>query len=95
MKVVAMIVFQCAVLYCVIQGHRRLELDRRAAESAGRAEQELASARSRRQIAERDNRGVDAAKRAEVAAFCAERAAQEQFADCTQRDWPYRAILEW
>ena len=95
MKVFAMIAFQCAALYCVALGSNRLVTDQQAAESASRAERQLASAKTQLQAAQNDNRGVDAARQLEKAAFCAELAAQEQLAACALRDWPCRAILEW
>jgi hypothetical protein len=94
-KVFAMIAFQCAALYCVAMGSSRLAIDRQAAESASRAERRVASARNQLQAAQKDNRGVNAARQLEKAAVCAELAAQEQLAACALRDWPYRAILEW
>ena len=95
MKVLAMIVFQCAILYCVGLGVKCRETDDRAASSARMAEQRLVSARDEFQSALDGDREVEEAKRRLTAALTADLDAQTRLACRLQRDWPVLAVVGW
>jgi hypothetical protein len=95
MKVFAMIVVQCAILYCVALGKNSLQSDDRAANSARMAEQRLAWARGQFETALNQNRDVSSARQLLRTACCADFDAEGRLAGCAQRDWPYHALAGW
>jgi|HubBroStandDraft_1064217.scaffolds.fasta_scaffold224129_2 hypothetical protein len=93
MKVVAIVLLQFTLLYCIAKGNQSLQSDQQAAVSASLTADRVSSARDQLLTALSENRDIVHERRLFRAAIWADFAAEARLTQCAQRDWAYRALL--